>query len=190
MCEFYALFTSRKENFHAHSHIHRDAGGGRPHGQRHPARQSSAFLHAAQKPQMARKRHFIEWTERPRQRHRPRGRHRQRRPQRAYAARGLVLRKCGKARHRLRGRRPARAQQACGRRHAPEVGGRLRAEPCSDADELSRRGQRAALCQQARQGNVRSPHRRKERLRARPPAPRAAFKRSAARVPRCRRRQS
>ena len=24
--------------------------------------------------------------------------------------------------HRLRGRRPARAQQACGRRHAPEVG--------------------------------------------------------------------
>lgn len=73
MCEFYALFTSGKENFHAHSHIHRDAGGGRPHGQRHPARQSSAFLHAAQKPQMARKRHFIERTECPRQRHRPRG---------------------------------------------------------------------------------------------------------------------
>ena len=38
MCEFYAPFTSGKENFHAHSHIHRDAGGGRPHGQRHPAR--------------------------------------------------------------------------------------------------------------------------------------------------------
>lgn len=47
--------------------------------------------------QMARKRHFIERTERPRQRHRPRGRRCQRCPQRAYAARGLVLRKCDKA---------------------------------------------------------------------------------------------
>lgn len=52
----------------------------------------------------------------------PRGRHRQRRPQRAYAARGLVLRKCGKARHRLRGRRPARAQQACGVAMHPKSG--------------------------------------------------------------------
>ena len=52
------------------------------------------------------------------------------------------------------------------------------------------RGQRAALRQQARQGNVWPPHRREKWLDARPPAPRAAFKRSAARVPRCRRRQS
>ena len=36
-------------------------------------------------------------------------------------------------------------------------------------------GSGAALRQQARQGDIRAPHRREERLRARPPAPRAAL---------------